>query len=30
MADPPQQASGADPRRLWFAPPDGAQRPRRG
>ena len=23
MADPPQ-AAGADPRRLWFAPPDGA------
>ena len=23
MADPPQQAAGADPRRLWFAPPDG-------
>jgi AcrR family transcriptional regulator len=29
MADPPQQAAGADPRRLWFAPPDGAERPRR-
>ena len=29
MADPPQQAASADPRRLWFAPPDGPERLRR-
>ncbi len=28
MADPSRQAADADPRRLWFAPPDGAERPR--